>query len=120
MPSAPGGSPTGNGNTFAASPDGMKNGSGQTEQLTDAIKTLLSGYDKSKVYPDKPSFGDPDDEVVQAVIKVYNPIRDGIEEGLDGTVGALLKSAGMVRTSAGNFETEQDQNISDISKSGRH
>ncbi|MEV7289963.1 hypothetical protein AB0O01_36355 [Streptomyces sp. NPDC093252] len=107
-------------NSFAASPDGMKNGSGQTEQLTDLIKTLLKGYDRSTVYPAAPSFGKAGDEVVNAVCAVYVPIQNGIMEGLEGSVGALLKSAGMVRTSAGNFELQQDQNISDISKSGKH
>jgi hypothetical protein len=108
-----------NSNTFAASPDGMKSGSLLTDQLTSLVDSLLAAYDRSKQYPANPTFGDPKDPVVQAVLKQYVPTRDGIEAGLEGTIGALSKSGNMVLFSANDFQSQQDLNLSNINKSSR-
>ncbi|MEU9336720.1 hypothetical protein AB0D49_26740 [Streptomyces sp. NPDC048290] len=106
-------------NTFEASTYGMKQGTRITDQIASLADKILTAYSKSEQFPRNPTFGDADDDTVIATLEKYVPFRNSIAEGLEGTVGAILKSGDLTYSAANNFEDQQDQNTSDIVNSSR-
>ncbi|MET8831326.1 hypothetical protein ABZX40_39890 [Streptomyces sp. NPDC004610] len=107
-------------NTFAVSPEGIKRGSRPTDQVANLCDRILTSYDRYPQYPSKATFDDHRDPTVRAVLEKVIPIQEGISDALHDSVGAIAKSGNMINTSADDFQSQQDQNLSDINRSGRH
>jgi len=108
-------------NLFAAIPALIKQGGNVTDQVADYVNSAYNGYNHFYIDWNNPIIGEPGDETVKAIRKVYGPAYNQSVLAL-GQLRDAIKSASDLTTQSGvNFNVTQQDALDHINgiNSGR-